>query len=81
MSVTSGFPDYEGTDISPGANLETPIQGTGDYPGTSQDGIPQFGGALGTGVVGPGTGGGSMGPGGGDYPGTSQDGLAKYGTS
>jgi hypothetical protein len=80
--ITDGFPDYENTDISPGPNTETPIQGhTSDYPGTTQDGIPKYndneGGPL------PGAPpGGSMGPSkGGDYPGTVQDGLTKYGTS
>lgn len=81
MSVFSGFPDYESADISPGANMETPVQGTGDYPGTMQDGVPQFTAGLGAGVEGVPPEGGDMGPGGMNYPGTVQDGLTKYGTS
>jgi hypothetical protein len=84
-SITAGFPDYQSADVSPGANLETPIQGMGTYPGTMQPGVPQFMAGLG-GEAGnlpgltPET--GSMGDSaGGDYPGTTQDGLAKYGTS
>lgn len=82
VSITAGFPDYENTDVSPGANMENPIQGhTADYPGTLQAGIPKYmpdeGGPL------PGAPpGGSMGPSaGGNYPGTTQEGLTKYGTS
>lgn len=82
MSVMSGFPDYESSDISPGANMENPIQGhTGQYPGTTQDGLPMYSGGEGTGVSGVPPEGGNMGPGGGDYPGTTQEGLTKYGTS
>jgi hypothetical protein len=82
MSVTAGFPDYETTDISPGANMENPVQGQGNYPGTTQDDVPQFGDGLGSGVTGVAPDDGSMAPSaGGDYPGTTQDGLAKYGTS
>ena len=82
MSITSGFPDYEGTDPSPGANMETPIQGhTGQYPGTTQPDVPKYGADEGGPVPGAPPG-GSMAPsGGGDYPGTVQDGLQKYGTS
>lgn len=90
MSVTSGFPDYETTDIRPGANMENPVQGQGPagppYPGTTQGGVPQFTAGLGAGAAGglPGVPpeDGSMTPSkGGNYPGTVQDGLAKYGTS
>lgn len=80
MNVLGGFPDYESTDIGPGANMENPIQGAGTYPGTSQDGIPQYGGNEGGPVPGAPPA-GDMGPAGGSYPGTSQPGLAKYGTS
>lgn len=84
MSITTGFPDYESTDVSPGGNMETPIQGhTSDYPGTMQDGIPQFTAGLGGGSGIPGltpeT--GSMDDSSTTYPGTLQDGLTKYGTS
>lgn len=81
ISVTSGFPDYETADISPGANMENPIQGQGTYPGTTQDDVPMFEDGLGSGVAGVPPDSGGMGPGGGDYPGTTQDGLAKYGTN
>lgn len=52
MNVLSGFPDYESADVSPGENMENPIQGDGDYPGTTQDGIPQYGGDEGGAVPG-----------------------------
>jgi hypothetical protein len=84
--VFAGFPDYESSDISPGVNLETPIQGHGFHPDTTQPGVPQF-----TAGLGPSSGGGlpgvppesgNMGPStGGNYPGTVQDGLTTYGTS
>jgi len=81
MNVTSGFPDYESSDIDPGANMENPIQGhTGEYPGTMQDGIPQYGGDEGGPVPGA-PDGGSMDTPGGNYPGTVQSGLTTYGTS
>jgi hypothetical protein len=80
MNVTAGFPDYESSDVSPGANMENPVQGHGDYPGTTQGGVPQYGAGEGGPVPGAPPG-GSMGTPGGDYPGTTQDGLAKYGTS
>ena len=78
MSVTSGFPDYENTDVSPGANTENPIQGTGDYPGTIQGGIPQYGADEGGPVPGAPPG-GSMDTPGGNYPGTTQAGVPHYG--
>jgi hypothetical protein len=81
MSVTSGFPDYESSDVRPGANMQNPVQGTGDYPGTTQDDVPVFDDGLGSGVTGVAPDSGGMGPGGDGYPGTTQDGLAKYGTS
>lgn len=78
-SVLTGFPDYESTNVSPGAALETPVQGMGDYPGTKQDGIPMYG--TGGGISGVIPEAGSMdGPATG-YPGTTQDGVPKYGTS
>jgi len=85
MSVLSGFPDYESSDISPGPDMENPIQGhTGEYPGTTQDGVPQFMAGLGGDTPGtlPGVApeGGSMDTPGGNYPGTSQGGLQMYGT-
>lgn len=81
MNVTSGFPDYESADVSPGANMENPVQGhTGEYPGTTQDGVPQYGGNEGGPLPGAPPG-GSMDTPGGNYPGTTQDGLTKYGTS
>lgn len=80
MNVTAGFPDYGSSDVSPGANMENPVQGQGDYPGTTQDDVPMFGGGLGTGVSGVPPEGGSMDTPGGNYPGTVQDGLATYGT-
>ncbi len=88
--MLSGFPDYESSDVHPGANLENPVQSqgpsSGPYPGTIQGGVPVFGDGLGAsaGEALPGVSpeSGSMGPSaGGDYPGTTQDGLAKYGTS
>jgi hypothetical protein len=81
MNVTSGFPDYESSDVSPGANMENPIQGQGDYPGTTQDNVPMFDDGLGSGVAGVPPEGGSMDTPGGNYPGTVQGGLTKYGTS
>jgi len=81
MNVLTGFPDYESSDISPGANLETPVTGAGLHPGTTQDGIPQFAGGLGAGVEGVPPDGGSIGAPAPGYPGTTQDGLTKYGTS
>jgi hypothetical protein len=82
MNVTSGFPDYESSDVSPGGNMENPVQGQGGgYPGTTQGDVPMFGDGLGTGVSGVPPEGGNMGPGGLDYPGTVQSGLTKYGTS
>ena len=91
-NVLAGFPDYESSDVSPGANMENPIQGTGTlpgstpYPGTMQGGVPQFmaglGASAGGGLPGVPPESGSMAPSaGGDYPGTMQDGLTKYGTS
>jgi len=84
-NVFAGFPDYENQDLRPGANSETPIQGhTSDYPGTTQDGIPQFTAGLGGGAGLPGVppeGGSMAASDGGDYPGTLQDGITKYGTS
>ncbi len=79
MSILAGFPDYENADVRPGADLETPIQGHGVHPGTTQAGVPQFPGGLGSGVSGVPPEGGSMGAGGLDYPGTVQDGLTQYG--
>jgi hypothetical protein len=88
MSVPAGFPDYENTNINPGPNLETPIQGQmGTYPSatsTVQPGVPQFMAGLGGQVALPGVPpeGGSMAPSpGGNYPGTTQDGITTYGTS
>ncbi len=86
MSITAGFPDYENTDPSPGPDMENPIQGhTDEYPGTTQDGVPQFMAGLGGDTPGslPGVApeGGSMDTPGGNYPGTSQGGLTTYGTS
>ena len=81
MSITSGFSDYEDTDVDPGENTENPIQGhTSDYPGTTQDGVPQYGGNEGGPVPGAPPS-GSMDTPGGNYPGTVQPGLTKYGTS
>jgi hypothetical protein len=83
-NVFSGFPDYESSDISPGAALETPVQGQmGTYPAsnTYQPGLAQFTAGLGAGVEGVPPEGGSMDTPGGNYPGTVQDGLQKYGTS
>lgn len=80
-NVFSGFPDYENADLRPNTDLETPIQGMGYHPGTTQDGITQFTGGLGAGVEGVPPEGGSMSTPGGSYPGTVQDGLQKYGTS
>ena len=80
-NVFAGFPDYENADLRPNTDLETPIQGHGFHPGTTQDGITQFTAGLGAGVEGVPPEGGNMGPGGMDYPGTTQDGLTKYGTS
>jgi hypothetical protein len=77
MSVISGFPDYESTDVRPGANMENPVQGHGDYPGTTQD---VAGYNLGGGIGGVPPEAGGTGPGGGDYPGTTQSGLPVYGT-
>jgi len=79
VSITTGFPDYESTDVSPGANLETPIQGAGTYPGTTQDGISQYG--MGGGIPGVTPETGSMDDSSAVYPGTTQDGVTKYGTS
>ena len=96
MNVTSGFPDYENTDVSPGPDTENPIQGTGTpgvlpeapapYPGTVQPGVPQFMAGLGGDTPGtlpgvPPEGGSIAGSADQDYPGTVQDGLTKYGTS
>ena len=81
MSVTSGFPDYESSDVSPGANMENPVQGAGTYPGTRQDDVPVFDDGLGTGVSGVPPEGGNMDSPVAGYPGTVQDGLRKYGTS
>jgi hypothetical protein len=82
MSVLSGFPDYESSDINPGANMENPVQGQGGgYPGTTQGDVPLFDDGLGTGVSGVPPEGGSMNTPGGNYPGTVQGGLTKYGTS
>lgn len=40
----SGEPDESWTNNpQPGALLETPIQGQGDYPGTTQDGLQKYG--------------------------------------
>ena len=91
-NVLAGFPDYESSDVSPGANMENPVQGTGTlpgstpYPGTTQGAVPQFtdglGASAGGGLPGVPPESGSMTPSaGGDYPGTLQDGLQKYGTS
>jgi|HubBroStandDraft_6_1064221.scaffolds.fasta_scaffold00062_55 hypothetical protein len=80
MNVLAGFPDYESADISPGENMENPVQGDGDYPGTTQDGIPQYGADEGGPVPGAPPG-GSMDTPGGNYPGTTQSGLPVYGTS
>lgn len=79
-NVFSGFPDYENQDLRPVSDLNTPIQGHGFHPGTTQDGLPVSGDGLGAGVEGVPPEGGSMGPGGTGYPGTTQDGLTKYGT-
>jgi hypothetical protein len=43
MNVLAGFANYESADIAPGASLETPVQGAGDYPGTTQDGVQKYG--------------------------------------
>jgi hypothetical protein len=43
VNVTAGFADYGNADIGPGPDMETPIQGMGDYPGTTQDGLPTYG--------------------------------------
>lgn len=80
MNVTAGFPNYENTDPSPGADMENPIQGAGDYPGTTQGGIPVYGADEGSPVPGAPPA-GSMDTPGGDYPGTTQAGVPKYGTS
>ena len=79
MSVTPGFPDYESADVAPGAVMENPIQGMGDYPGTTQDGISQYG--MGGGIPGVTPETGSMDDSSTGYPGTTQDGVPKYGTS
>ncbi|HSZ41806.1 MAG TPA: hypothetical protein VK817_17765 [Trebonia sp.] len=81
MNVTSGFPDYESSDISPGANMENPVQGAGTYPGTRQDDVQVFDDGLGSGVTGVPPEGGSMDSPVTGYPGTTQSGLTKYGTS
>jgi hypothetical protein len=82
VSITQGFPDYENTDVNPGANMENPIQGQGGgYPGTTQGGVPQFGGNEGGPLPGAPPGGSMAGSPGGNYPGTTQEGLTKYGTS
>lgn len=78
--VFAGFPDYENQDLRP-PDYETPIQGAGFHPGTTQGGIPFYGSGEGAGIEGviPET--GSMGGGAGlGYPGTTQDGLPVYGT-
>ena len=86
-NVFSGFPDYENQDLRPPADVNGPIQGhTSEYPGTTQDGVPQFmtglGSSAGGGLPGVPPEGGSMASSpGGDYPGTVQDGITKYGTS
>ena len=81
-SVFAGFPDYESSDVRPGAAMETPIQGhTSDYPGTTQAGVPQFGGNEGGPLPGAPPGGSMAASPGGDSPGPTQDGLTKYGTS
>jgi hypothetical protein len=82
MSVTAGFPNYESSDVSPGANMENPIQGhTADYPGTTQPGVPLYNDNEGGALPGAPPGGSMAASNGGDYPGTVQAGLAKYGTS
>lgn len=84
MNVLSGFPDYESADVRPGADLQTPIQGTPTYPvsNTYQPGLQQFTSGFGSPFPGVSPDSGSMKPSaGGDYPGTTQDGLTKYGTS
>ena len=81
--VFAGFPDYESSDVRPGADLETPIQGQmGAYPvsNTYQPGITQFDDGLGAGVEGVPPEHGSMDTPGGNYPGTTQGGLRTYGT-
>lgn len=78
MSITSGFPDYENSDITPPAGYETPIQGSGYHPGTMQDGLQTYmDGESGLQGVPPES--GSMSGGTGDYPGTLQSGLPTYG--
>lgn len=87
VGVTSGFPDYENTDLRPASDLNVPIQGEMEYPSatsTLQPGIPQFTAGAGgdnAGIPGVPPEHGSLGPGGMNYPGTLQDGLTKYGTS
>lgn len=80
VSVTAGFPDYEDTDVNPGANMENPIQGAGTYPGTRQDGVPMYGAGDENGPLPGAPPAGSTGPGGLDYPGTTQSGIPTYGT-
>lgn len=80
-NVFAGFPDYENQDLRPASDLNTPIQGHGFHPGTTQDGITQFTAGLGAGVEGVPPETGSMGGGAGlGYPGTTQAGLQTYGT-
>jgi len=43
VNVLSGFDGFGSTDVGPGANSETPVQGDGTYPGTTQDGLPVYG--------------------------------------
>lgn len=83
MNVFSGFPDYENADVRP-PGLETPIQGTMNYPvsNTYQPGLQQFTAGFGSPFPGVSPDSGSMKPSaGGDYPGTTQDGITMYGTS
>ena len=77
-NVITGFPDYESADISPGPAMQNPVQGAGDYPGTTQD-VPMYG--MGGGIPGVTPETGSMDDASLGYPGTTQDGVPKYGTS
>lgn len=47
FSITGGFSGGGGedwpSDVSPGANAETPDQGSGDFQGTTQDGLQKYG--------------------------------------
>jgi len=81
VSITTGFsPDSDTpNDIAPPGDYETPIQGYGDHPGTTQEGVQTYSGDAGA-MEGLRPESGDMsGGGGGSYPGTGQAGLPMYG--